>query len=374
MTELLIFIGISLFITSPSAFIILHLFFKNSFLVNIGLAILAVALYSSWVTYFVASEGLEHMAWGVPTTLTVGILTILRLRKDINVLQHLRDNLDEMSNLNIDIKFKQTFFNRKDEFGDISRAMQNMALKLKNIVAQIKSNSSDLKNAGEQLSSISQEVSERANEQASTTQEIAASMEQMLATIISNTENATDTGTITNKSAGDMEKGQTLMTETLKTVAEISQKILVISEIAEKTDMLSINAAIEAARAGESGKGFAVVAQEIRKLADKTTSASEEINKLSKAGNIRSQLTSKLLYKIIPENRRGAELVNDIVTASKEQQSSVENINNSIQQLTEITNQNSASSEEISATAQELSAQAERLEEAVSIFTLGDLE
>jgi len=137
---------------------------------------------------------------------------------------------------------------------------------------------------------------------------------------------------------------------------------------------LSINAAIEAARAGEAGKGFAVVSNEIRKLADKTKTASDKITKLSKNGQDISRIAGKALEKVIPEIIKSAELVNNIVSASREQQSGVEMINTSIQQLTETTNENSASAEEMSASAEELSAQAEQLKELISIFKIGGLQ
>ncbi len=240
---------------------------------------------------------------------------------------------------------------------------------LNKMIHGVKNISSSLAVASNQLSSASQGISERANEQASTTQEIATSMEEMLAMISSNTQNAEITGQTTGKSAKEIKQSNKAFLQTIKAVSEISKNISIITEIANKTDILSINAAIEAARAGEAGKGFSVVANEIRKLADKTKIASDEITKLSQNGQDISKIAGQKLEILIPEIIKSAELVDNIVTASREQQSGGEAINISIQQLTEITNQNSASAEEMSASAEELSAQAEQLKSLISVFT-----
>ncbi len=255
---------------------------------------------------------------------------------------------------------------RNDEIGTLYNSINQMNKVFTEMITGIDETASSVLTASNQLSTISQEISQRANEQAATTEEVATSMEQILSTINTNIQNAEQTGKTATKSANDIKQGNKIFVQTINSVTEISEKISIISEIADKTDILSINAAIEAARAGETGKGFSVVANEIRKLADKTQQASSNIEKLSKEGQDNSQKTSKLFERLIPEIIKSAELVNDIVSAGKEQQSGVENINTSVQLLTEITNENSVSAEEMSASAEELSAQAEQLKSMVT--------
>ncbi len=261
---------------------------------------------------------------------------------------------------------------RNDEIGTLYNSINTMNRVFTEMITGIDETASSVLTASNQLSTISQEISQRANEQAATTEEIASSTEQMLAMINSNTEQAEITGKISSKSSRRMEQSKVMIIKTLESVSKVNEKTSIISDIANKTDILSINAAIEATRAGEDGKGFAVVANEIRKLADKTAIASNEIEVLSHENHELTQVTSSQLEKVIPDITKSAELVNNIVSAGKEQQAGVENINISIQQLTEITNENSASAEEMSASAEELSAQAEQLKNMID-FSVNDI-
>ena len=368
MKEFLIFTIAVTFIFAPLVIIILKLVFKKSILTKIGILLTLVAIFSVILVYYVAIFGLIHLTWATIVAIFAIIIVILILRKDIEVIKKLGDDLYKISKFEIDISTNKKHLNRKDEFGYIAKSNQRMVEQLNKIVNQIQNNSSNLSSVSNQLSSVTQQISERASEQASTTEEIASSMQQMTATVNQNTEKAKQTGIISSESAKKMKQNKIMIINTLKSVEKVNEKTSIITDIAQKTDILSINAAIEAARAGEKGKGFAVVANEIRKLADKTTIASKEISKFSNDNKKIAQITSMQLEKVIPEIIKSANLVNNIISASQEQQGNIENINNSIQQLAEITNENSASAEEMSASAEELSAQAKQLKEMISVF------
>ncbi len=133
---------------------------------------------------------------------------------------------------------------------------------------------------------------------------------------------------------------------------------------------MALNAAVEAARAGEQGKGFAVVASEVRKLAERSREAADEIVGLSEKTKNLSEEAGKSLSAIIPQIEETAKFVEDIKTASIEQNSGAEQVNTSVQQLNYLAQQNVSVSEELATTSEEMAAQAKRLREVVLYFKL----
>ncbi len=240
------------------------------------------------------------------------------------------------------------------------------------LLENIETSSQETLKTSELLTETSVKLSQSAAEEAATTEEISSSIEEILSSVKSNTEKSEYTNEITSHAAHEMEKNKELILDTLAAVNDISKKILEISEIADKTDILSINAAIEAARAGEYGQGFAVVAQEIRKLADKTQNLAKEINAISQRNIEMSQKASDQLEQVIPDIVKSADLIKNIALASREQDKSIETISNAILQLSNTANETAATSEELSASAEELLAQAKKLKGLASSFTSTD--
>lgn len=368
MKEFIIFSAIVLLGSTPLTMIAIRLIFKQSFMTKIGYAFGVVISFCVIATFAILKFGLINSIWAMPIALTITILAFLWLQKNFNVLQDLSSNLEKMSKLEIDAPIDENYLKREDEFGNIANSMAKMITQLNKVVSQVQENSNSVNQMANQLNIISQKISTQSGNQAETTEEIAQAMEEMVATIISNTEKAEYTGKISSQTTKEMNKAKDLILNTLESAAEMSKKSTVISEIARKTDILSINASIEAVKASVEGQGFVVVAEEIRKLSDKTSDSSTEIEELSKRNIDTSKVTSKQLEKIVPEISRSAQLVENIVIASKEQMSRAESINNSIQMLTNISSKNSRNSEDMSLNAQELSNQAKELNNIVAVF------
>jgi methyl-accepting chemotaxis protein len=151
---------------------------------------------------------------------------------------------------------------------------------------------------------------------------------------------------------------------------QIAQKIGIIDDIAYQTNLLALNAAIEAARAGEHGKGFAVVAAEVRKLAERSQIAAQEIGTVATSSVELAEKAGRLLDAMVPNIKKTSDLVQEITAASAEQTSGVGQINSAVTQMSQTTQQNAASSEELAATSEEMSSQAEQLQSTMAFFKL----
>jgi len=259
---------------------------------------------------------------------------------------------------------------KNSDRGSVMSAMHTMVERLRSAVADVKNAAENVASGSQQLSSGSAQLSQGATEQASAAEEASSSVEEMHATIRQNADNALQTEKIAAKATVDTQDTGNAVAEAMSTMKTIAEKISIIGEIARQTNLLALNAAIEAARAGVHGRGFAVVAAEVRKLAERSQSAASDIGTLSATTSGVAARAMAMLEKLVPDIRKTAELVYEINAASKEQSSGADQINVSIQQLTQVIQQNAGAAEEMASTAEELAAQADHLTDSMTFFTL----
>lgn len=259
---------------------------------------------------------------------------------------------------------------RNDEVGQLADAISRMIDKLSEIVRDVQDASSTVAASSEELAGSAETLSQGATEQAAAVEEVSSAMEEMASSIGKNTESSGETEEIARHTASEARKGGIAVKKTVESMTQIADKISIIEEIARQTNLLALNAAIEAARAGEHGKGFAVVAAEVRKLAEKSGQAANEISELSSDSVEVATQAGQMLDSIVPNIEKTSELIQEIASASGEQNNGADEINKALQQMDNVVQANAGSSEEIASTAEEMSSQAVQLEKVMAFFKL----
>ena len=332
-----------------------------------------------------ASGSKQYEGYSITTSglgIALGLLSgFLLYRATVVPLERARHDMERMSAG--DLSGKIHAYN-DDELAQLMQSLRVLQTNVKVLVGQIKE-ASDVVNVGAaEIAAGNADLSARTESQASSLEETVSSMEELTSTVKQTADNARNANRLVASASDTAIKGGQAVNQVVGTMASIkesSRKIVdiigVIDGIAFQTNILALNAAVEAARAGEQGRGFAVVASEVRNLAQRSASAAKEIKTLIgdsvekvDAGSKLVDGAGKTMDQIVISVKQMAGYMRDIAHASQEQSEGIEQVNQAITQMDQITQKNAADVEEAAVAAENVQSQAIKLAQLVNAFKL----
>jgi methyl-accepting chemotaxis protein len=260
----------------------------------------------------------------------------------------------------------------QNELGLLSIAINDLSVKLREIVTRIAEGAHKVNGSSFQISNISDNVAGASMRQSESAREVSAAIEEMTNIIQDSNHNAKQTQEISVNAAEGIKELILKEDESLKYIKEISEKISIINFIAFQTNILALNAAVEAARAGQQGKGFAVVAAEVRRLAEKSRIAADEITRLSEKSVSITLNAHDFMMKLAPEIEKTSNLVNEISVSSNQLNNGATQINSAIQDLNTVIQQYTSAADDMSQHSEVMKNEAMELQQSINYFVVED--
>jgi methyl-accepting chemotaxis protein len=361
---LIIILGIS-----PFGYLVVWLLYRKSIIFPTALTVFMASMGVAIVAYIIGNKGMNHLIWGIPVCLvwlvSANYITKIVVRKPI---RELNSKINDMLKGNLNISIDKATQDKKNEIGEMAKSINILIEKLRKVTSEIDASAEDIARMSHQLTNVAGTISSVANSQAASVEELSSSMEEMVSNIAQNAANARQTEDIALTSSKEIKESQSAMIRALQSIKDISGKISIISDIAFQTNILALNAAVEASRAGEQGRGFSVVAAEVRKLAERSKVAADDIVQLSNKGLQISENAGSSLENIVPEIEKTAKLVQEITAASIEQDNGAQQVNNALQELNRQSQDSASTSEELVAASQTLKQQSDHLLKIINFF------
>jgi len=322
------------------------------------------------------------LAIGLAGVLAAAVLATLITRSITRPLRRAVDVAQSVASGDLSTRIEVT---SRDETGALLQALHDMNNSLVNTVLDVRRGSEAIASATSQIAAGNIDLSSRTEEQASALEQTAASMQELAGTVKQNFQHGQRANQIAEAASQVAVRGGAMVLQVVHTMEaintssrRISDIIGVIDSIAFQTNILALNAAVEAARAGEQGRGFAVVASEVRSLASRSAEAAKEIKGLIEAsvsnvaeGCQHVERAGSTMDEIVVNVRRVTDIMGEITLASQDQSSGIDQINQAMGQMDQVTQSNAALVEEAAAAAQALEHQAQGLVRAISVFKLG---